>query len=91
MYVLYRVYLKYDGGFLLHLCHVEYILNVPVAVSTDLSFTGLSYDLIYFSFPFDSEFRQFTIEIIRESFLHLPQPPANLTAVRLKIARMACY
>lgn len=27
-----------------------------------------------------SEFRQFTIEIIRESFLHLPQPPANLTA-----------
>jgi len=30
--------------------------------------------------PESSEFRQFTIEIIRESFLHLPQPPANLTA-----------
>lgn len=27
-----------------------------------------------------SEFRQFSIEIIRESFLHLPQPPGNLTA-----------
>ncbi|XP_068755501.1 protein MMS22-like [Montipora capricornis] len=27
-----------------------------------------------------SEFRQFAIEIIRESFLQLPQPPANLTA-----------
>lgn len=30
--------------------------------------------------PESSDFRQFAIEIVRESFLHLPQPPANLTS-----------
>ncbi|XP_015767641.1 PREDICTED: protein MMS22-like [Acropora digitifera] len=34
----------------------------------------------FLSLVYSSEFRQFTVEIIRESFLHLPQPPANLTA-----------
>ena len=38
---------------------------------------------ILLSFTFLSDFRQFAIEIVRESFLHLPQPPANLTSVSL--------
>lgn len=41
------------------------------------------------SFAYCSEFRQFTVEIIQESFLCLPQQPANLTSVSL--LNKSCY
>ena len=42
-----------------------------------------------FLFTYGSEFRQFTVEIIQESFLCLPQQPTNLTSV--SALNTSCY
>ena len=58
----------------------KFSIFVVILISVKLYFILVSYPN-FLSLAYSSEFRQFTIEIIRESFLHLPQPPVNLTAV----------